>query len=108
MVARRRVRRPVLGAVVEHVLALEVLVIEREVAAVGVDGRDDEDVEVVDQPPGLAVGLVVAQQPLGGLDRDQRRHPLARVLLGVGHDADVGSVALAADANRAAAGKAPG
>ena len=54
-------------AVVLHVLALHAAVVERRVAAVGVDRREDEDVELVDVLLGRRVRRVVADQALGGL-----------------------------------------
>jgi hypothetical protein len=62
-----------------------------------VDRRDDEDVEVVDQLARLRMDRVVAQQAFGRLEAGDRRDPLARVLLAVDEDADLGAVALLAD-----------
>ena len=86
------------GAVVGHVLALRVEVVHRVVAAVRVDVRQDEDLDVVQQLLGLGVRGVVAHEPLGGLDAGQARRPLASVLLAVEEDADLGAVADGADA----------
>ena len=87
----RRVRR----AVVDHVLALRVVVVHRVRGAVGVDRRDDEDVEVVDQRLRLGIGRVVAHEPLGGLEADAAGAPLAGVLLAVDEDADLRALRLA-------------
>ena len=84
-------------AVVGEVAPLEVEVVDRVVRAVGVRRRQDEDVEVVDEPAGRRVDRVVAQQLLGRLQARQRRRPLAGVLLAVEEDADPGAVALLSD-----------
>jgi hypothetical protein len=51
--------------------------------AVRVRRRQDEDVEVVDEPLRHRVDRVVAEQLLGGLEAGERRRPLPGVLLAV-------------------------
>ena len=92
-------------------------VVHRVRRAVGVDRRDDEDVEVVDAARRLGIGAVVAHQALSGLEADAAsvRH-LAGVLLAVDEDADLLALRLAlvvADAEhltglRAARVRSPG
>ena len=94
---RQRVLEGLRQAVVDHVAALVVVVVERVVAAVRVDRRDDEDVEVVDQFLRLRVDRVVAQQPLRRLQAGDRGDPLTRVLLAVDEDADLRPAAILAD-----------
>jgi hypothetical protein len=71
-----------LGAVVGQVLGLQVVVEHRVVRPVGVVGRDDPDVDVLDDVGGRRVGVAGGEQPLDGLQRDQRRYPFAGVVLG--------------------------
>ena len=84
-------------AVVDHVAALGLEVVQRVVPAVRVDRGDDEDVEVVDQLLRRRIGRVVTDQPFAGLQARDRRHPLASVLLAVDEDADLRTVAHLAD-----------
>ena len=88
-------------AVVGHVPALGGEVVEAVVRAVRVVGRDQEDVGVVDDVLGRGVGRVVAHEPLGGLDRDRDRHPLAGVVVRLDQHARLGAVAVLADPQRA-------
>ncbi len=67
-------------AVVGHVPPLGGEVVEAVVRPVRVVRRDQEDVGVLDDVLGRRVVRVVAHQPLGGLERDRHRHPLAGVV----------------------------
>ena len=98
-VGRRRIVRLLAAddAVVGHVAPLLREVVHRVVRPVRVRGRQDEDVEVVDELPRPRVDRVVAEQLLGGLEAGQRRRPLACVLLAVEEHADLRSVAVLAD-----------
>ena len=92
----RRVRvvglEPADHAPVGHRLPLAVEVVDRVVPAVRVRGREDEDVELVDQLPRRLVDPVVPEQLLRGLETGQRRRPLTGVLLAVEEDADAAAV----------------
>ena len=72
-------------------------VVQRVRGAVGVDLRDEEDVQPVDERGRLGVGPVVAQEPLSGLEADARGRDLVAVLLAVQEHADLGAVARLAD-----------
>ena len=87
-------------AVVDQVLALGCGVVERVVGAVGVDAGHDEDIQIVDQLPGVRMRVVVVEQPHGRLHDHQRRLALPGVLLGVDEDARLRAVAVLADAER--------
>ena len=86
------------GAVVGHVAALGGEVVHRVVAAIRVDVRHDEDLDLVHQLLGVGVRRVVLDEPLGGLDAAQAGGPLASVLLAVEEHADLGAVPNGADA----------
>ena len=91
----------VVRAVVGHVPPLGGEVVEAVVRPVRVVRRDQEDVGVLDDVLGRRVARVVAHEPLGGLERDRRRHPLARVVLRLDQHAGLGAVAELADPQRA-------
>ena len=87
----------VVRAVVGHVAPLGGEVVEAVVRAVGIVGRDQEDVGALDDLLGRGVRRVVAHEPFRGLERDRRRHPLAGVVLRLDQHAGLGAVAELAD-----------